>query len=65
MFYLVIQNLGKERCIHTSKDDLYREGMSFSCTPDLEYVPDELLRELEIICSEVPGPPIIARVYKD
>lgn len=65
MFYLVIQNLGKERCIHKSEEDLYKEGMTFSCTPDLEYFPEELVRELGIVCSEVPNPPMRARVFKD
>ena len=65
MFYLVIQNLGKERCVHKSEDDIYRSGMSFSCTPDLEYTPKEELREIRINCSEQPHPPMLARVYKD
>ena len=65
MFYLVIQNLGRERCIHMSEENIYREGMSFSCTPDLEYNPLELSREIRIVCSEVPNPPMEARVFKD
>ena len=65
MYYLVIQNLGRERCIHMSEEDLYRDGMTFSCTPDLEYHPRELVREISIVCCEVPNPPLMARVYKD
>ncbi len=37
MYYLVVQNLGVERCIHVSEDDMYMDGMSFGCTPDLEF----------------------------
>lgn len=65
MFYLVVKNLGKERCIHKSEDDIYVEDMSFSCTRDLAYTPKELLREIRILCSELPHPPMMARVYRD
>ncbi len=65
MFYLVVKNLGRERCIHKSQEDIYSSGMSFSCTPDLEYAPNELLREIKIVCSELPHPPISAHVFKD
>jgi len=65
MYYLVIQNLGVERCIHLSEDDIYQKGMSFSCTPDLEFRAIHLIRAIPIICSEVPDPPLMAKVYRD
>ncbi len=65
MYYLVIRNLGKERCIHKSREDHYKDGMSFSCTPDLEYFPKKLVREITIVCSEIPDPPLAGRVFKD
>jgi len=65
MYYLVIQNLGVERCIHQSEDDIYEDGMSFSCTPDLEFPAHEPLREINILCSAVPYPPMRARVFRD
>jgi hypothetical protein len=65
MYYLVIENLGVERCIHSGKEDSYRNGMSFSCTPDLDFQGGELVREISIVCSEVPDPPLKARVYRD
>ena len=37
MYYLVVKNLGVERCIHLGEEDHYTDGMSFSCTPDLEF----------------------------
>ena len=64
MYYLVIQNLGVERCIHRSEDDVYTEEISLSCTPDLEFPGGELLREIEVACSEVQGPLIRAKVYR-
>ncbi len=33
MFYLVIRNLGRERCIHMSEDDNYKEGMAVLLYP--------------------------------
>ncbi|MDX2431139.1 MAG: hypothetical protein QNK35_09410 [Bacteroides sp.] len=48
-----------------SEENIYREGMSFSCTPDLEYNPRELVAEIRIVCTEVPNPPMEARVFKD
>ena len=65
MYYLVVENLGVERCIHSGMDDLYRDGMSFSCIPDLEFPGGEFLREISIECSEIPDPPLKARVYRN
>ena len=64
MYYLLVRNLGVERCIHTSEEDLFADGMSFSCTPELDFPGGDLVREISIICSEVPDPPMIASVYK-
>lgn len=65
MYYLVIKNLGRERCIHMSEEDIYKDGMAFPCTPDLEYVPGEFIRELKVVCSELPDSPISARVFRE
>lgn len=64
MYYLVVQNLGVERCIHLSEEDIYMDGMSFSCTPDLEFPGGEVAKEIHIICSEMPDPPLKAKVYR-
>ena len=65
MYYLVVKNLGVERCIHLGEEDLYTDGMSFSCTPDLEFPGGEVVREIHIKCSEMPEPPLKARVYRN
>lgn len=65
MYYLVVKNLGQERCIHRSEQDIYEDGMAFPCTPDLEYVPGLFIRELKIVCSELPHTPLSARVFSD
>lgn len=65
MYYLTIQNLGVERCIHQSEEDIYIDGMAFSCTLDLGLFPDNFLRELSIVCIEVSDGPVKAKVYSD
>ena len=65
MYYLVVQNLDMARCIHWSGEDVYKDGMSFSCTPDLEFPGGEPVKEIGINCSENPDPPIFAIVYRD
>jgi len=65
MYYLTITNLGEERCIHSSEEGLYMDGMSFSCTPSLEFPGGTLIREISIRCPEVPETSLRARVYKN
>jgi hypothetical protein len=65
MYYLIVRNLGVERCIHSGTEDTYLDGMVFSCTPNLGFPGGELVREVRIICSELPDRPLTARVYKD
>lgn len=64
MFYLLVQNLDVMRCIHKSEVDIYTDGMSFNCTPDLEFPGGALEKEISITCTEVPDPPLRARVYR-
>ncbi|MCK4745980.1 MAG: hypothetical protein KAT15_03055 [Bacteroidales bacterium] len=65
MYYLVVRNLEVVRCIHSDENDVYRDGMSFSCTPDLEFPGGELVKEVSINCSENPGVPLMAKVYRN
>ena len=65
MYYLVIQNLGRERCIHCSEEDIYSEGSAFSCTPDLDFHGIEMVKEISIRCIEAPDPPLRAMVFRD
>lgn len=65
MFYLVVQNLGVERCIHRSEENVYTDGMSLSCTPALEFPGGEPVKEISMFCSEVQGPPLRAKVYRN
>jgi hypothetical protein len=63
MYYLTVQNLGKERCIYRCEKDIFEDGMTFSCITELDFPGGVLLREISIVCSEVPDPPLKAKVY--
>jgi hypothetical protein len=65
MYYLVVSNLGVQRCIHREEEDVYADGMSLSCTPDLEFGGGEMVREIRIRCLEHPEKLLRARVYSD
>ena len=65
MYYLIVRNLGDERCIDRSEDDVYENGMSFKCTLSLDHSAEVFVKELQITCTENPGEAIIAMVYRD
>ncbi|RPI43306.1 MAG: hypothetical protein EHM46_04195 [Bacteroidetes bacterium] len=65
MFYLVVRNLGVDRCIDSSELDIYENGMAFNCTLDMEYRTTALIREIGVRCTEKPGQTFPARVYSD
>jgi hypothetical protein len=64
MFYLAVTNLGVERCIHRNEKDVYKDGMIFSCEPDLGSPKGKPVREIGIFCSEAPGSSVKAMVYR-
>jgi len=65
MYYLIVRNLGDERCIDRNSDDVYRNGMSFNCTLSLDHKKKRFVREVEISCLENPSESFPARVYSD
>ncbi len=65
MFYLIVRNLGRPRCIDLNEEDIYLDGMSFKCTPDLECTPKEFVKEVEINCTEHSDEEIVAMVFRD
>jgi hypothetical protein len=65
MYYLVIKNLGVERCIDKNKDDIYRSNQSYDCHTDLDYRKKVFIREIKIKCIELPDSEITATVYCD
>lgn len=65
MYYLVVKNLGVERCIHLNTKDDYTDGMPFDCTTGLDFPGGEPVRKIHIRCTEAPDPPLPAIVYRD
>lgn len=65
MVYLVIRNLGVDRCIDQREEDRYVDGESYKCTLNIPFVPGKFLREIEIVCLEQPGTRIRARIFMD
>jgi hypothetical protein len=65
MYYLVIKNLGVEKCIDKNKNDIYRSKGYYNCHSDLRFRKKVLIREIKIKCIEFPDSEIIASVYSD
>ena len=65
MYYLIVRNLGTPRCIDSSPEDIYEDGMSFDCTQHLGCDAKEFVKEVQIICSEHPDIDLIAMVFRD
>ena len=64
MYYLVIKNLGVERCIDKNREDIYKSEESYNCHSDLRSKKKVFIREIKIRCIEFPDSEIIAKVYK-
>ena len=65
MFYLIVRNLGSPRCIDQHEEDVYEDGMTFECLPNLDCNPKEFVKEVEIICTEYSEDPMVAMVFRD
>ena len=65
MYYLIIKNLGVEKCIDKNKDDIYRSNQSYNCYSDLDYRKKMFIRKIKIKCIELPDSKISATVYSD
>jgi hypothetical protein len=65
MYYLVIKNLGVERCIDKNKDDIYKDNQYYHCNLNLDFTKKEFKRKIKIKCTGLPGKIINAIVYSD
>ncbi len=65
MYYLVIKNLGTEKCIDRNVDDIYEDGQYYSWLPDFSFARDTMVRCITIKCIEIPGPVFNAVIYSD
>lgn len=65
MYYLIITNLGVEKCIDKNSEDIYEDGQFYSYLPNFYFVKNRLVKSVKIKCIEIPGPVFIANVYTD
>jgi hypothetical protein len=65
MYYLVIKNMGVERCIDKNRDDIYKSQEFYNCHSDLKFRKEVFVREITIKCIEFPDSEIIAKIYRD
>jgi hypothetical protein len=65
MYYLLIRNLGIEKCIDRNEEDIYKEGEYYSFLPEYFFVKTNFVRQLRIRCTELPGTIADAAVYSD
>lgn len=65
MYYLVIKNLGIEKCIDTNTEDLWVSGETFDCRKESEFIKGTLIRKIFIRCSHNPFTKVLASVWRD
>ena len=65
MYYLVVKNLGVEKCIDKNKDDIYENGQSYSFNQDLYFERNKIVKKIMIKCNEITGALFDATVYSD
>jgi len=65
MYYLVIKNLGIEKCIDKNRNDIYENDQYYSCLQDLCFVKNKMIRRIKIKCTEISGTILNATVYSD
>ncbi len=67
MHYLVIENLGKVRCIDKHEMNIYKNNQSWDCLKDLDFVPGSItaVGTVTIRCHADPSVQIEATIYSD
>jgi hypothetical protein len=65
MYYLVIRNLGVERCIDKNKKDYYTSTRIVDCQRSHDFKPGKFVRNIKVRCIESPATLIEAIVYMD
>lgn len=65
MYYLVVKNLGVEKCIDMNEEDIYSKNSPYNCQQSLTLVKKEFVRKIKISCTGLPGSLINARIFKD
>jgi len=65
MFYLVIKNLGIEKCIDVNAEDIWVSGVTYDCRNELEFKKGKRIRRIFIRCSQNPFSRVLATIWHD
>jgi hypothetical protein len=66
MYYLVITNLGVEKCIDKNESDIYKNYKYYDCKQSVSFISGDFKsRNIKIRCIENPQRLINAKVYCD
>jgi len=63
MYYLVIKNLGVQKCIDRNLADIYVSGNYYTCSNDFPFLKEKYIRRLRIRCEELPDTRLLATIY--
>jgi len=65
MFYLVIKNLGVERCVERNALDIFKGKISADCGNSYEFKKGKLVRKVVVRCKNPPHAELEGLVYSD
>lgn len=65
MYYLVIKNLGIEKCINVNEEDIYINNNSYNCQQSFPLIKKVFVRKIKISCTGFSGSVLNAKIYKD
>ena len=65
MFYLVIKNLGIEKCIDVNEEDIWVSGGTYDCRIGSEFKKGKVIRRIYIRCSQNPFSRVLATIWHD
>jgi hypothetical protein len=67
MYYLVIENLGRKRCIEMFEKNIYKDDQFYNCLKDLPFKENgkEVVGKIQIRCIADPGNQNEATIYSD
>jgi hypothetical protein len=67
MFYLIIENLGKKKCIDTNAQNIYEDDQFYNCLKNHPFKGSgkKVVGKVKIRCVSDPGNQTEATIYSD
>jgi hypothetical protein len=67
MYYLVIENLGRKKCIEKYEKNIYESGQSWDCLKNIPFVESgkKVVGKIQIRCIADPFGTTEAKIYSD